>query len=66
MEVKSPFIDTKDKNVLPRGGNGTEIEGDLANTICPFHQFIKNNIFCSSNELDEVQNKDVYDYLNDF
>lgn len=66
MEVKSPFIDTNDKNVLPRGGNGTEIEGDLANTICPFHQFIKNNIFCSSNELDEVQNKDVYDYLNDF
>lgn len=40
--------------------------GDLANTICPFHQFMKNNIFTSSNELDEMPNKDVYDYLNDF
>lgn len=30
------------------------------------HQFMKNNIFCSSNELDDMPNKDVYDYLNDF
>lgn len=56
MEMKSPFISEENNK-------GKE---DLENLTYPFHQFIKNNIFCSSNELDEVTKKSVDDYLSDF
>ena len=63
IEVKSPFVE---EGGSKKSVNANEMEKELLNTICPFHQFIKNNIFCSSNELDEIQNKYVNDYLNDF
>ena len=48
MEMKSPFAAEEEIVKVPIGN---EKETDLTNTICPFHQFMKNN---------------VYDYLNDF
>ena len=41
-------------------------EKDLTNEDFPFTHFMRNNIYSSSNELDELLKKNADDFLSDF
>ena len=59
-EIEPPFIPPKDSLMVK-----TDINLLNVSDLCSFEKFMKNNVFCSSNELDELihkhQNEDLFD-----
>ena len=72
--IKSlPFFEGFDFEALlnmkispPYKPEGKIKETDLENVGIPFTHFMRNNIYSSSNELDELLKKNADDFLSDF
>ena len=66
-EMKPPFLPAGDSIIehAERGKNNLQVAN--ANKYIPFEQFMRNNVFCSSAELDQLmKQQESEDFFNDF